>query len=360
MIILRPYEHKILLPIPQWQWREPSLTQPKDQFGNQDRTRFVIEQWKRDGGLVDQRWFDDRDEFDAELWHVIQDPYADIIPMFATVTTLTGTAGSNQTYNVPADWNSANNSIECIGGGGSGGASRQTNRRVGTGGGGGGYGIDNNHVLTPSGTATYQLGLGGTGVTTPGTSTVVNGNDGGDTWFNGTTYALANVGATKGIKGIGSATDANGGLGGSGKGDASFSGGRGGNATAGSAGNNRQALGAGGAAGRNGAGGNGTDTTGTGNVETAGGTGDNGLGGAGGATNGGPGGNGTEMNSIGAGGGSSGDNALVGQIPGNYGAGSGGGTGADVSTNAGSATGAQGAIWVTYTPATSAFLIMFH
>ncbi len=59
MLIL-PSQPKLLLPIPQWQWREPSLAQPKDEFGSQNRTRFVIRGWQADGGLVDEQWFEDR------------------------------------------------------------------------------------------------------------------------------------------------------------------------------------------------------------------------------------------------------------------------------------------------------------
>ncbi len=45
------------------------------------------------------------------------------------LTTITLTSGT--TWTVPADWDSANNSVECIGGGGAGGNS--------SGAGGGGY-----------------------------------------------------------------------------------------------------------------------------------------------------------------------------------------------------------------------------
>jgi hypothetical protein len=355
MMLIGRSEPRILLPVPKWDWREPSIALPKDQFGRQDRTRFKLELWHRDGRLVDLQWLDDRDEFDAALYRVlIEEPHADLVPMWATVVTLTGTAGSNQVYNVPLDWDSANNTVECIGGGASGGAARQATRRVGTGGGSGGYGLDNDHVLTPGGTATYQLGAGGVGVTTPGTTTTINGNDGGDTWFDGTTYAGASVGALGGQNGVGSTTDANGGAGGGGKGDASFTGGRGGNATAGAAGNNRQATGGGGAAGRNGNGGNGADTTGTSNFAGDGGTGDNGTGGAGGSGADNPGSNGTEMDGIGAGGGSSAAISGTTEAAGNYGAGTGGVAVADAGSNGGSATAAQGAIVLTFTPLVAA------
>ena len=50
--------------------------------------------------------------------------------------------GSSQTWTVPADWNSANNYVYCIGGGGGGGSGGNDG-----GGGGGGYARKNNIAL---------------------------------------------------------------------------------------------------------------------------------------------------------------------------------------------------------------------
>lgn len=355
MQILRPYEPKLLMPVPRFEWREPSQAQPKDQFGCQNRNRFVIRGWKLDGGLIQERWYDDRDEFDHDLWRrVVEEPYADIFWEWAAVTTLTSPTGSNQTYNVPSDWNNSANSVETIGGGASGGISRDGSLlRVGTGGGGGGYGLYTNLSLTPGGTATYNIAATAAGVTR-NTNGNTNGNPGNDTWFNGATYAAASVGSTGAGAGIGANSNQNGGVGGSGKGTGSYNGGRGGNVT-GAANTNRHASGGGAAAGRAGAGGAGTDDAGTSNTATAGGTGDNGTGGAGSAgssSGSSAGGAGTEMDSIGAGGASGGGQASISAsgsgAGGNYGAGTGGAVNAANSCTSGTA--AQGAIWVTYTP----------
>lgn len=371
MLIL-PSVPKLLLPVQKWQWREPSAAQQKDQFGRQNRTRFVIRLWKLDGALIDERWYDDRDEFDHDLFRfIIEEPYADIFVEYAVTTTLTSPTGSNQTYSVPADWNNAINTVECIGGGASGGAVRvNTGISVASGGGGGGYGIYANLSLSPGGSATYQIGATAAGVTV---STVTNapGNAGNSTWFDGTTYAGASVGGAGGTGGTGGAANQNGGAGGAGNGTASFSGGRGGNYTGG--GSSRIATGGGAAAGRSGNGGNGTDlaTSGT-NTATAGGTGDNGTGGAGSAgpasgTSSSAGGDGTEMDGIGAGGGSGGahgsSSSVTSGAGGNYGAGTGGGAKSSTGSVS-SGTAAQGAIWITYTPVLGTgvgrFLLMFN
>jgi hypothetical protein len=70
--------------------------------------------------------------------------------------TVTG-AGS---WPVPSDWNSFNNTIECIGGGaGSGGIDSGGGGCDGAG--GGAYSKKTNVALTPSGSAAYSVGAGG-------------------------------------------------------------------------------------------------------------------------------------------------------------------------------------------------------
>lgn len=94
------------------------------------------------------------------------------------------TAGSSWT--VPDDWNSAANTIECIGAGGGGyGATTAS-----AGGGGGAYSRISNLDLTPGTVIKYSVGAGG-----PGNSQTVNG---GDTWFNGTGLSSASVSAQGG------------------------------------------------------------------------------------------------------------------------------------------------------------------
>ncbi len=88
---------------------------------------------------------------------------------------LTSPTGSNQTWSVPSNWDSATNQIEVIGGG-AGGVTPSTTG--GGGGGGGAYSKITNLTLTPSGSATFRVGSGG------GSGVV-----GGDTWYNGTTLA---------------------------------------------------------------------------------------------------------------------------------------------------------------------------
>lgn len=97
------------------------------------------------------------------------------------------TAGS--TWTVPDDWNSAANTIECIGAGGGG----YGNGTASSGGGGGAYSRSSNLKLTPGTVVSYRVGAGG-----PGNSQTVNG---GDTWFNGTGLSSASVSAEGGFSG---------------------------------------------------------------------------------------------------------------------------------------------------------------
>lgn len=350
MLILRPYEPKLLLPVPLAQWREPSLAQPKDMFGRPNQTRFRLRAWVRDGGLADERWYDDRDEFDAELFRLpALNPW--LWYEFATLTFLTSPTGSNQTYTSPLDWVNTGSKIETIGAGGSGGGGDGSNQK-GSGAGGGAYNFvsDFSFAVPGTTTATYRIGTGGASVNAGGGT---NGNAGGDSWFNGATLGAASAGSKGGSGGLNGAT-ANGGAGGaSGSGVGSgFSGGRGGNLT-GVNDPNTGGSGGGGAAGLNGAGSNGVDSASTSaSVETAGGSADNGSGGAGGSagSGGSAGGNGTEWDATHGSGGGGGGRASVngtGWSGGNYGGG-GGGVSRSGTTNSGA--GASGMVVVTYTP----------
>lgn len=253
------------------------------------------------------------------------------------VTFLTTGPGSNQTFNVPANWNNANNIVETIGGGGGGGAAGTSSGR---GGGGGAYARSNNVSLTPGGTATYQIGVGGTGGATSG----ANGTAGGDTWFNSTTLA----GSSCGSKG-GGAGGGNGGASGSGGAGASGTGTTT-NSSGGSA-SNTAGSGGGGAAGPNGVGG----ASGTGNVGGAtGGSGGGGNGGgsvgadtASGSNNGSNGGNNSASTGGGAGG-TGGATPSAGS-PGTNGGGGGGGGGTTTTSvsAANGGAGGNGTEWTT-------------
>lgn len=369
---------RILMPVPLAEWRTPSISLPKDQFGNDGvRTRFRLRVRLNDGHIAWTGWFEDRDDADAflfalasgslryerELWRLPTPEWhpgigEDLSYEFATQTFLT-TTGSNQTYTKPSDWNDSNNTIESIGGGASGGvANRSTaTRSFGSGGGGGGYGIYTN--LTLSGNATYRIGSGGTAVnrTTAGTTA---GNAGSDSWFgvSATDYASASTGATAGSAGAAvNSGNVSGGAGGSGKGTGNFAGGAGGGVTYGSGTNPRAGAGGGGAGGLNGAGNAGATVTTSGTSgQSAGGSGDAGSGGPAGTAGGGTGGNGTEWSaSYGSGGGGGGATFTTTGTSGsggNYGGG-GGGMGCGSTTVAGDGTsgaGIQGLIVITYTP----------
>jgi len=245
-----------------------------------------------------------------------------------TTTLIFLTAGSSWT--VPADWNSASNSVETLAGGGGGGQSAT----YGQGGGGGGaYSKVVNLSLSPGASIIYGVGAGG-----------VSAGAGGDTWFNGSSLASCSVGAQGGR---GGATTRAGGASASGVGSTKYSGGDGGAAGFSAGG------GGGGAAGPFGAGASGTAATG-GNFPGAGGGGDNTHGGAGGAAgstsaNAPAGSPGAEWDaSHGSGGGGGGGAAslygyFAGGAAGLYGAGGGG-------SASGTVSGAPGIIVISYTP----------
>lgn len=247
-------------------------------------------------------------------------------------TTIYLTSGTSWT--VPANWNSAYNTIETIGAGGDGAGGGGTN--TGSGGGAGAYSKVSNLTLTPGAGITYAIGTHGY----PGT----------DTYFNGASIGASSVGAKGGGGGSNSGAGTNaGGVGGqssSGVGTTKFSGGNGGSAVGASA----PAGAGGGSAGPNGIGGNGSASTGT----LTGGTGDLGSGGVGGTGGTSPtnGANGTEYDGThgaggGGGAGNNGVSAVNGGNGGLYGAG-GGGTSFTGGSTPG--IGAQGLIKITYSP----------
>lgn len=273
---------------------------------------------------------------------------------------LGGVVGSLQSWTVPADWNSSNNTIEVIGGGGGGGGGSfgGGGTRGAGGGGGGGYSKISNLALTPGASVSWQVGHQGVRGAAGGGSVGHNGTAGGDTWFNGATFAASSVAAKGGGGGLEPYDFAGWGGGGGGGssalgiGTVKYDGGRGGYTINDGT---HQGGGGGGAAGPNqvpiGNGVNGSDASG--NFGGVGGAGDAGAGGAGGGIAS-AGGNGAEWGTIGgatigSGGGGGGGQAWVGGGAGNYGAGGGGGGangGGSASMDGGN--GAQGIIVITY------------
>lgn len=372
MIIL-PDRHivrtKFLMPVPNTQWREPSLAQPKDCFGRANRTMFSIEARTHDNVMLWRGWFDSREDFDAFLWAIAtgsllqERPLWDLPrPMFPGLPLdlvykfydwdfYTSPTGSNQTWNRPNDWNANDNVIYMLGGGGSGGISQGTGA-VAQGGGGAAYAYTSNFNAA---SATYQIG-GGAAARGPAMASQ-SGYNGGSSWFNSTTYPGSTLGARYGGLGgtYGSPSGANGGTVGAGSG---YAGGRSGTTS-----NSQNASGGGGAGGPNAAGGNSPNVSGDWNGG-AGAQGDGTYGGAAGSAggggsgpHGGDGGNGTEFQSspdYGSGGGGGGCGyigsgvACIGGNGGNYGAG--GGAAASYNSNATSGPGIQGMMAVRYTP----------
>lgn len=310
----------------------------------------------------------------------------------STVILLTSASGSP--WAVPADWNSASNTIELIGAGGSGVVGHAGAGPPGAGGGGGGaYTKYTNVVLTPSGTMAIQIGAGGSVTDTFAVNAAtmlakagangsgVTGGAGGATTAIGTP-TTSNAGGSGGTSAAGTGNHFVGGGGGGGAGNKngnganggsltgtdSISGGGGGGTGGGTNGGGGAASANGGAGGaRSGGGGGGTGgivggadaTAGTGNNQGAGG------GGGGAANNAGKnaavGGPGAEYTitaggtaGAGGGGGGGGSNAAAGKAGGLYGGGGGGG-GSDTYGGGGAlGAGAGGAIIITYTPSVSA------
>lgn len=354
---------KFLKPVSKKEWMPSSQAIPKDSFGKDGIvTKFRVRAKLNDGYVKWIGWFDDRDDFDIFLWSLLKgtlkyeknlwklptpewsnDIGEQLTYDFLTITYLTSPTGSNQTYNTPSDWpgTSLSNTIYVFGGGGGGGRNG-TSGVQGSGGAGGGAASGVSLVNLPA-TVTYQIGSAGVGGTTAGQ----DGTNGGDTWFNGTTFAGATV-AAKGGLGSTAGTGVAGGAAASGIGEARYSGGTGGNGQT----SNGAGGGGGGAAGPDGNGGNGTNgASGNGGNGGAGNAGLNG-GGAGATADGGTGGNGTNLGSTygsGGGGGGGGSATNTGGNGGSYGAGGGGGR----TTSSGSSSGGngrEGMIYIQYEP----------
>jgi len=98
----------------------------------------------------------------------------------SAVTVVVITTTDSSPWDVPSDWNDTN-TIEVVGaGGGGGGGGSGGGQAPGGGGGGGAYSTISDLDLTPGGTATFQVGVGG-----PGGSDTGDGTTGTDTIFNG-------------------------------------------------------------------------------------------------------------------------------------------------------------------------------
>lgn len=287
---------KFLMPVLDKEWRTPSLTQPKDQFGNENTTRFRIRAKSNDGTVIWTGFFSDRDDFDAFLYSIAigtlkqekvlwnlptpnWQPYLDEIISydFAGIINLTTPTASLQTWNKPSDWTNTN-IIETIGGGG-GGASVYYDGFSGAGflidGGAGGGAYSKITNLSLGSTASYQIGKGGDRQNINNTLNTL----GGDSWFNGSTLAGSSVGSKGGVGTPGytitntTRAGSAGGSAASGTGTTKYSGGTGG--TGASTGNPDDGKayggGGGGAGGPNGNGSNGsTWTGGSGNGSPAG------------------------------------------------------------------------------------------
>lgn len=275
-----------------------------------------------------------------------------------TVVFLTTTSGSNQTWDVLADWNSADNLVEVIASGGSGGARRGANNTneaaLATGGSGAGYSAQTNVALTPSGSMTYRLPAGGASAAATSSNTTVAGNNGADAWANGTTLAGSSVGAKGGLGGTAGTVAQSaipGGAAADGVGNTKTNGGGAGSVALGAS-TNIRASGGGGAGGPTSDGGTSGDSPGAG-IRTGGGDGgspDGGTGSAGSTGSTSAGGDGTTWQSSparGSGGGSGGsaastDAALSSGAAGNFGAASGGAATRNPSGNTGNATSGVG------------------
>lgn len=276
---------------------------------------------------------------------------------------------SGTSWPVPLDWNSANNTIECIAGGASGAAAHGNNSSArATGGGAGVWSKKSNVTLTRGGTASFQVGVGGAAVSVTSNSTSSNGNPGTATWFNGTALNSASCSADFGRAGSASLANATvaasaGGLFSNSIGDTGRNGGSSGALTVATA-NFVMTSGGGGAAGPSTAGGNSADGSVNG-ASSSGGTSDGTV--AGGANafagNAGNGSSGTQWTSnpggvtvgTGSGGGSSVNasaSSMTAGSGGNYG-GAGGGVAAAASgtITLTSGAGAPGLIIITYSPA---------
>lgn len=347
---------KALLPMRRRDWQAPSRAQPRDQFGRQDRKGSTLRAVLDDGHV---RWagrFEDREDADAFLWAMATgtllrerelwdlptpawhpDVGVDLVYQFYSFSIITSSAGSNQDWPVPIDWNNLDNFVDCIAGGSGGARAGSTSGSRGGPGAGGAWARRYNIVLTRGGVAELQVGYAGNAVTA-GTAPA-----GGDSWFNAATFAEASCGAKGPPRGGQVNNGGNVGSPGTGGpaasciGDAANDGGDG--ATASSS---TSSAGAGAAAGPDAAGGNGAATG-------AGGQGNGGLNGGGSS---GSGSGSTYEGTAGPGGGANGVGSQNnGNSGGAYGA---GGSGArSTGNNRDGGPGAQGMIYARYTPAMS-------
>jgi hypothetical protein len=151
------------------------------------------------------------------------------------------TRESGTSWTVPADWNSTDNSIACIGGGGGAVNSGVETVRAGGSGGGGAFAKISNLALTAGATVAFAVGAGGANAA-PG----AKAGDGGETFFKdaSTVSAKGGIGANATTGGAGGA---------GGIGELTFPGGSGAKGGVGQVGGS----GGGGAGGPSGAGANG-------------------------------------------------------------------------------------------------------
>jgi hypothetical protein len=215
------------------------------------------------------QWWGSQDETGVEvpvsvqITHVRLEPdrvYVEAEEMLASgvvalvnVVFLTMT-GSVLSWQVPDNWNDADNSVRCIGAGG--GGCGDASSSGGKGGGGGAFSRSTNLALaaSPMPSISYRVGMGGVG------GVDNNGTNGGDTWFGAASFGSALVGARGGQGGVGRTGNGQGGQASSGIGDLRNSGGNGGDGAP--RGETRAGGGGGGGAGGpNGDGGNGGNLT---------------------------------------------------------------------------------------------------
>ena len=366
MIILRPYETKILIPIPMVQWREPSQFVKRDQLGNPELiTRFILNAKTHDGVILWSGIFKSRDDFDAflfslgsgkinqekALWNLPTPNWPELdtglVYEFLTQVSITQSAGSASTYTVPNDYNSNSNGWEGLGAGGSGTVA--TGFQGGYGGASGCFAAQKNIDLSRG--VSTNIHVGGVSATDNAVATTYLKNNAGTTVLSayGTidrssydyTFCIPNTQYNSGTK-IGSLA---GSLGGDGYVTSNGAGGGGGGALASSS--LTLKPGGSGTFSSGGTGGAGTAS------ENGGSGGSSGVGAVSGI--GGDGGNATDATTYpalsggGGGGGASANNGPGGKA-GNYGAG-GGGSGMAAQPGG---SGAQGKLLLTYTPLSSA------
>jgi hypothetical protein len=250
------------------------------------------------------------------------------------------TITSGTTFTVPTNWTTAN-TVE-VWGGGAGGSANTFGTRTAAGG-GGEYSIKSNITkMTPGGSVSIRIGAGGAGETV-GADAVA----GGDSWFDGTSAAVATTSAKGGSICPGTNTGGPGGTGGIG--DTKLAGGKGGDGLISGSG-----AGGGGSGGADGAGVAGTNSVVDPSNGRNGGAGDNGSGGAGGSgagTSGTPtGANGTA--NVKGGGGGQGGYSTAGNGGNGAAPGGGGGAGGNATSGQVGGAGAAGQIVITYTPLT--------